>query len=336
MARARCRCAASAVPPGSTKEVSGASVCVHGVDLALQPLDLRAGDPQAAFGLAAVFRRAEIGAQIEQVVLDARQHGIRDRLPHPAGRCRWRLVSSTAPMAVMRRACLGNPAAVAQPGFAGIARFCVDFVERDHAANLASCRSNLNDYDPAVPPKPSRRECPCPSKPPKSLKSIPPASPATAIGGALGHPRVYLEMGDENFRGMPLLRPPLCAESRRGHIIERPEKGRPSLSDRRLGLSVPRLSRPAAADPQVRRPARRRGVRLLQHAVEAAGGHEGRRSAHPSGGDLRRQREDLPQRDLQGIQGAPPAAAGRPDPAISPGARCHPRLRRLLRRDEGL
>ena len=40
--------------------------------------------------------------------------------------------------------------------------------------------------------------------------------------------------------------------------------------------------------------------------------------------------------DLQGIQGAPPAAAGRSDPAISPGARCHPRLRRLLRRDERL
>ena len=53
-----------------------------------------------------------------------------------------------------------------------------------------------------------------------------------------------------------------------------------------------------------------------------------RRHADPSGGDLRRQREDLPQRDLQGIQGPPSAAAGRPDPAIPPGARCDPRLRR--------
>ena len=49
------------------------------------------------------------------------------------------LVSSTAPMAAMRSAGLGNAAAVAQPGFAGIAGFCVDFVERDHAPNLASC-----------------------------------------------------------------------------------------------------------------------------------------------------------------------------------------------------
>ena len=45
--------------------------------------------------------------------------------------------------------------------------------------------------------------------------------------------------------------------------------------------------RPAAADAQVRRPAGRRGARLLQHAVEAAGRHEGTRRADPSGGDLR-------------------------------------------------
>ena len=30
-------------------------------------------------------------------------------------------------------------------------------------------------------------------------------------GGALGHPKVYLEMGDEDLRRMPLLRPALCA-----------------------------------------------------------------------------------------------------------------------------
>ena len=33
---------------------------------------------------------------------------------------------------------------------------------------------------------------------------------------------------------------------------------------------------------------------------------------------------------LQGIQGQPPAAAGRPDPAIPPGARRHARFRRRL------
>src|ERR1044072_770310 len=83
--------------------------------------------------------------------------------------------------------------------------------------------------------------------------------------------------------------------SRAQVIIERPQEGGSSLSGRWLGLSVPRLSRLAAFDPQVGRPAGRRGVRLLQHAVEAAGGYEGRRSAHPSGGDFRRRRKDLPQ-----------------------------------------
>ena len=34
-------------------------------------------------------------------------------------------------------------------------------------------------------------------------------------GGALGHPKVFLEMGDENARGMPLLRQALRAEGRR-------------------------------------------------------------------------------------------------------------------------
>src|SRR5215472_12980037 len=61
-------------------------------------------------------------------------------------------------------------------------------------------------------------------------------------------------------------------------IIERPDEGEPSLSGGWLGLSVPRLPRASAADPQVRRPAHRRGVGLLQHAVEAARGHDGRRN----------------------------------------------------------
>ena len=49
-----------------------------------------------------------------------------------------------------------------------------------------------------------------------------------------------------------------------------PLKGRPRLPGRRLGLHLPRLSRAAAADPQVGRPAGQRRARLLQHAVEAA------------------------------------------------------------------
>src|SRR5450432_2713722 len=84
---------------------------------------------------------------------------------------------------------------------------------------------------------------------------------------------------------VPIATSVLCLK-RAQVIIERPQKGGSSLSGGRFGLSVPRLSRLAAADPQVRRPAHRRGGRLLQHAVEAAGGHEGPRAADPSGGDL--------------------------------------------------
>ena len=85
-----------------------------------------------------------------------------------------------------------------------------------------------------------------------------------------------------------------------------PEKGRPRLPGRRLGLHLPRLSRAAAADPQVRRAADQRGARLLQHAVEAAARHEAGGAADPSRRGVRQVGEDLPHRDVPGIQGAPP------------------------------
>ena len=118
-------------------------------------------------------------------------------------------------------------------------------------------------------------------------------------GGALGHPRVYPGNGRRDLRRMPLLRPPLRAEGR---------ARLPSLSALKKGdhlylidgsgylfrayHALPPLTRKSDGLPT--------GAvsRLLQHAVEAAGGHEGRRRAHPSGGDLRRRREDLPQRHL--------------------------------------
>ncbi len=42
-----------------------------------------------------------------------------------------------------------------------------------------------------------------PVEAPEIIEVDTPASPATAGGGALGHPRVYLEMGDENFVECP-------------------------------------------------------------------------------------------------------------------------------------
>ena len=57
-----------------------------------------------------------------------------------------------------------------------------------------------------------------------------------------------------------------------------PEEGGSRLSGRRLGLHFPRLSRAAADQPQIGRLAAQRGVRLLQHAVEAPARHEGETS----------------------------------------------------------
>ena len=75
MVRARCRYAAAGVPPGRTNEVSGARCCVQGVDVALEPFDLARQHPQA-LRLALALGHREIGAEIEQVVLDQAQHRI--------------------------------------------------------------------------------------------------------------------------------------------------------------------------------------------------------------------------------------------------------------------
>ena len=63
-------------------------------------------------------------------------------------------------------------------------------------------------------------------------------------------------------------------KARRSRACRQPapsaEGRRPRLPGRRLGLHLPRLSRAAAAHPQVGRAADQRRARLLQHAVEAA------------------------------------------------------------------
>ena len=110
------------------------------------------------------------------------------------------------------------------------------------------------------------------------------------------------------------------------------KKGRPRLSGRRLGLHLPRLSRAAAAQPQIGRPAGQCRARFLQHAVEAAARHEAGGQADASRGGLRQIREDLPHRFLSGLQGAPPGCAGRSDPAIPADPRGGACLRHSLPR----
>ena len=105
-------------------------------------------------------------------------------------------------------------------------------------------------------------------------------------------------------------------QSQEGHDVDRARgrgdahrQGQPRLPRRRLGLHLPRLPRAAAADAAVGRAAGRCRARVLRHAVEALARDEGVRGADPFRRHLRRVGEDLPQRDLRGLQGPPSAAA---------------------------
>ena len=115
---------------------------IHCVDLALQPFHLGGGDPQRILRLPAVFRHAQVGAQVEQVVLDAPQHGV-----HAALRVQafgGNSGDADGGIGLVHRADggdaqagLGNPAAVAQPGFALISAARIDFIEPYHVPNLS-------------------------------------------------------------------------------------------------------------------------------------------------------------------------------------------------------
>ena len=109
------------------------------------------------------------------------------------------------------------------------------------------------------------------------------------------------------------------------------ERTRAHLPDRRVRLHLPGLPRAAATVAAVRRDAGGRGLWLLQHAVQAAGGQR-LGGADPSGRHFRRRQGHLPQRALPGLQGEPSGAAGRPDPAIRADPRRGARLRRALHR----
>ena len=117
--------------------------------------------------------------------------------------------------------------------------------------------------------------------------------------------------------------------------VKAARQGRPRLSGRRFLLHFPRLSRAAAAEPQVRRAAGQCRARLLQHAVEAAARHAAGQPADASRHHLRQVGSHLPQQALSRLQGAPAAGAGRSDPAIRAdprgGARVRPALPRAGR-----
>ena len=142
--------------------------------------------------------------------------------------------------------------------------------------------------------------------------------------------------GRRDFRGMPLLRPPLCAA--------RPAPGPASLSALKKGDHLylidgsGYLFRAYHALP----PLTRKSDGLPIGAVSGYCNMLWKLLEDMKGGDAPTHLAvifDAGEKTFRNeiykeYKAQPPAAARRPDPAISPGARCHPRLRRLLRRDE--
>src|SRR5258706_12442068 len=171
--------------------------------------------------------------------------------------------------------------------------------------------------------------------PPKSWKSKTPRSLAKVWAARSAIPKYISRWATRTSWSAPIAiavsssRPEPKGIERR---CESAEEGRSSLPDRRVGLSLSRLSCAASADAQIRRPADRRGVRLLQHGVETARGHARRRKADAPRGRVRRRSDHLSQQTLRQVQGKPTAGAGRPDSAIPAGARRDARLRHSVRR----
>src|SRR5215469_15677101 len=77
-----------------------------------------------------------------------------------------------------------------------------------------------------------------------------------------------------------------CALARNAIEQRARQERRPPLPRRRLGLPLPRLSRPAATLAKIGWTADRRRLRLLQHALETAAGFARRRQADASRGDF--------------------------------------------------
>ena len=105
---------------------------IHRIDFRFQPVHLGLGNAQRAFGLSSPFGSAQVGAKIEQVVLDAAQHGVvfaagvQPGAPnHPVGFVHGAVGGD--PKVMFR-----HPDAVAQGRLPAIAAAGIDFAQGDH------------------------------------------------------------------------------------------------------------------------------------------------------------------------------------------------------------
>lgn len=196
------------------KRIERGQIGIHGVDFTLQSSDLRFGDAQSAFASAALFGHRKIGAQIEQIVLDTAEHGVHFahgmKTAKPHGRVGFvhRSVGGDA-QRIFRK-----PGTVAKRGFALVACPGIDAIQSDHADSLTEAngaRKNRIFYAlarivAAAMIRTRTTEQPM-SEDIDALKLAPPEIievDDTRIscdggGGTLGHPRVFLKIGEEGF-----------------------------------------------------------------------------------------------------------------------------------------
>ena len=146
MVRARCRKLAAGEPPGSTNERKRLKLAVERIDLAFQPRHLRIAHLQSAARILGLVGEAKIGAEIEQIVLDAREHGI-ERGHAVAG---MQAGEADGGVGLVERAIALDPEIVfrhaparAERGRAVVAGARVNLAENDHPHRQARAGSTL-------------------------------------------------------------------------------------------------------------------------------------------------------------------------------------------------
>ena len=150
-ARARCSAATAAEPLGRMKLVSGSSVAFIASISSSSRSTWLGDDAQRAFDLAG---RGDVGAEVEQLVLDAHAAGQRGLAAGQRGDGHADRGIGLVDLADRghAQARLADPAAVDQPGAAAVAGARVDLVELDQAAGLpaglpATTRIRIDDDD---------------------------------------------------------------------------------------------------------------------------------------------------------------------------------------------
>ena len=163
----------------------------------------------------AAFGRSQIGPEVEQVVLDAAEHGV-EFAPRMQARQADRGVGLiNRAIGMNSQVVLGPARAVAKPRIALVAGFRVNAIQRDHGQDY-SCgvlRQSLAGASMAAMIRTSstKEVCPMPVEAPEIIEVETTQVSCEGIGGALGHPKVYLEMGDEPISSnVPIATVDLC------------------------------------------------------------------------------------------------------------------------------